>query len=137
MASGINESGNIWRIGIEKPVYESGYGEFKQAIVSLNNRAIATSGNHRRFHEIDGVKYAHTIDPATGYPVKHNLLSVSVLASDCITADAWATALMASGLEKSIQLLEQHPELDALLIYSDAEGNFKTFETEGLKDVIQ
>ena len=96
VASGVNENGNIWRILVEKPIYGAGYGEFGKAVVFLDNRAIATSGNYRRFHEIDGVKYAHTIDVKTGYPVMHNLLSVTIVADDCITADAWATACMAS-----------------------------------------
>ena len=135
-AMGVNDSDNIWRIQIEKPIDGTGYGETKQAILQLDNRAIATSGNNRRFVVIDGVKYAHTIDVKTGYPVSHNLLSASIVADDCITADAWATACMASGLEKSILLLEQHPELEALLVYSDENGNFKVHVTNGLNAVI-
>ena len=129
---GIDEFGNVWHAHIEKPVDNAPLGKYMQALVRLNNRAVATSGNNRRFHVIDGVKYAHTIDVKTGYPVRHNLLSATIVADDCMTADAWATVCLASGLEKSIQLLKQHPELGALLIYSDEKGNFKMYKTEGL-----
>jgi thiamine biosynthesis lipoprotein len=135
IAQGVNDSGDIWRVGIEKPADNAGYGEAFQAIVRLKNRAIATSGNYRRFFEIDGLKYAHTIDVKTGYPVMHNLLSATIVAEDCMTADAWATVCMASGLEKSIQLLKQHPEFEAFLIYADENGNYQEYATDGL-DVI-
>jgi len=126
-AHGVNESGDLWQAGIDRPVDCTAYGKALQAKVRLNNRAMATSGNNRRFFVINGVKYAHTIDVKTGYPVRNNLLSATIIADDCMTADAWATVCLASGLEKSIQLLQQHPELEALLIYSDGKGNFKTF----------
>ena len=135
-AQGVNGSGVVWRIQVDKPLEGAAYGADAQAVIFLDNRAMATSGNYRRYFEIDGLKYAHTIDPKTGYPVMHNLLSATVIADDCMTADAWATAFMASGLEKSIQLLQQHPELDALLVYSDENGNFKTHVTKGLDAVV-
>jgi thiamine biosynthesis lipoprotein len=84
---GVDDFGNMWYAQIEKPVDNAPYGKYKQALVRLNNRAVATSGNNRRFHVIDGVKYAHTIDVKTGYPVRHNLLSATIVADDCITAD--------------------------------------------------
>jgi thiamine biosynthesis lipoprotein len=136
VARGVNASGKIWRVGIDRPADHALPGTEFQAIISLNNRALATSGNYRRFFEIDGVKYAHSIDVKTGYPVRHNLLSVTILAADCITADAWATTCMVSGLEKSKELLAQHPELDAFLIYSDQQGNYKTHTTGGLRGAI-
>lgn len=132
VTQGVNVSGEVWRVGIERPKEGAAWGESYQAVVKLKNRGLATSGNYRRFFEIDGVKYAHTIDVKTGYPVRHNLLSVTIIANDCMTADAWATACMASGLEKSIHLLRQHPELDALLIYSDEKGNYKVHTTKGI-----
>ena len=135
MAQGVSDSGYVWRIGIERPADGATYGESFQAIVRLKNRGMATSGNYRRFHEIDGMKYAHTINVKTGYPVRHNLLSATIVADDCMTADAWATACMASGMEKSIELFEQHPELDALLIYSDEKGNYKIYTTEGMNAI--
>ncbi len=136
VAHGVNASGNMWRIGIDRPADKAVPGAAFQAIVRLNNKALATSGNYRRFFEIDGAKYAHSINVKTGYPVKHNLLSATIVAADCMTADAWATVCMVSGVDKSIQLLKQHPELDALLIYSDEKGNYKIFTTQGLEDAI-
>ena len=136
VAFGVNESGYTWLVGIDQPDENTFHGKDIQHSLRLKNRAIATSGNYRRFHEIDGKKYGHTFDPKTGYSVMHNLLSVSIVANDCMTADAWATACLASGLEKSIQLLKQHPELDALLIYSDENGNFKTYVTDGLEIIV-
>jgi thiamine biosynthesis lipoprotein len=136
VAQGVNASGKSWRIGIDRPSDNAVPGRELQAIISLNNKALATSGNYRRFFEKDGVKYAHSIDVKTGYPVRHNLLSATVVAEDCMTADAWATVCMVSGLEKSIELLENHPELDALLVYSDRQGNYKVHTTKGLRDAI-
>ena len=136
VARGVNKSGTPWRIQVEKPIEGAGYGETMQALIHLSDRAMATSGNYRRFFEIDGVKYAHTIDVKTGYPVRHNLLSATVIADDCVTADAWATVCMASGLEKSIQILQQHPEFEALLIYGDEYGNYKVHTTAGLDAIV-
>ena len=133
VAHGVNESGHIWLIGIERPDENAYYGEALQSYLRLKNKAMATSGNYRRFHEIDGKKYGHTFDPKTGYPVMHNLLSATIIADDCITADAWATACFASGLEKSIKLLKQHPKLDAILIYTDENGKYQTYVTDGLE----
>ncbi|MCL2739439.1 MAG: FAD:protein FMN transferase, partial [Bacteroidales bacterium] len=100
-----------------------------QATLLLSGRSIATSGNYRNFFEADGQKYGHTIDPATGRPVQHNLLSTTVIAHDCLTADAFATAFMVMGLEKTKLFLEAHPHMDAYLIYSDEKGAFQSFAT--------
>jgi len=136
VAQGVNHLGITWRIGVEEPVENAFYGETRFAMVRLNNRGLASSGNYRRFFEIDGKKYAHTIDVKTGYPVRHNLLSATIVADDCMTADAWATVCMASGVERSIELLQQHPELEALLIYNDEKGNYKVYKTEGMDAFI-
>ncbi len=136
VARGVNASGNVWRIGIDKPADKVMPGMAYQAIVQLKNKALATSGNYRRFFEIDGVKYAHTIDVKTGYPVRTDLLSATIIADDCITADAWATVCMVFGLDKSIKFLNQHSELDALLIYSNKQGEYQTYVTDGLKSLI-
>jgi thiamine biosynthesis lipoprotein len=136
LAQGVNVSGDIWRIGVERPSEHAAYGEAYQAIIRLHNRGMATSGNYRRFFEVDGVKYAHTIDVKTGYPVRHNLLSATIIAEDCMTADAWATVCMASGLDKSIKLLQQHPEFEALLIYSDEKGNYMIYTTRSLDAIM-
>ena len=135
VAHGVNESGYVWLVGIERPDENTRYGESFQSYMRLNNRAMATSGNYRRFFEIGGKKYGHTFDPKTGYPVMHNLLSVTIIADDCMTSDAWATACLVSGLEKSIQLLQQHAELDGLLIYSDDNGNYRVYATKGMNAI--
>ena len=135
-ARGVNASGIVWRVAVEKPKDRAEYGESYQAIIPLKNRAIATSGNNRRFFEKDGMKYGHTFDTKTGYPVSHNLLSVSIIADDCITADAWATVCLASGLEKSIEILKSRPEFDAILVYSDENGKFKVYATKGIDAII-
>lgn len=134
---GVNEKGIIWRIGIDKPIENNLIpGTNLQAVIQLHNRSLATSGNYRKFYEKDGVKYAHSIDPKTGYPVLSNLLSATVLAEDCMTADAFATAFMVMGLEKTKDFLLKHKELEVYLIYSDDQGNYQVFITDGLKKGI-
>ena len=91
---------------------------------------MATSGNYRRYFELDGVKYGHTISPVTGYPTMNTLLSASIFAPDCMTADAYATACMVLGLEESFKLIDSNPELEAYFIYSDSNGQLATKMTE-------
>jgi len=134
---GRNSKNQIWRIGIDKPIEGNMYpGTELQAIIQLKNRSLATSGNYRKFYEKNGVKYVHTINPKTGYPVVSNLLSATVVANDCITADAYATALMVFGINKSIDFLHKNKFLDAYLIYSDEKGNFQIHTTDGLSKYI-
>jgi len=132
-ARGKNAKNKIWRVAIEKPNFD-GSRSF-QTIIALDNEAIATSGNYRKF-KIDastGEKYAHTIDTKTGYPSKSNLLSASVIGEiDCADVDAYATAFMAMGLEKTKAFLNQHNELKAFLIYGDENGALQTFTTNNL-----
>ena len=137
-ARGINPSGKFWTIGISRPDENNPFdpGNLK-AIVSLKNKALATSGNYRNFYEEDGKKYAHTIDPHSGYPAQHSLLSATVLADDCMTADAFATAFMVLGLDKSIELSQQLDYLDVYFIYSDEGGKMKSYFSDGFKDLIQ
>jgi len=135
-AKGLNMNDTLWRIGIDRPLPNLKEREI-EAIVNLDNKALATSGNYRKFYEKDGKKYSHTINPITGYPVEHNLLSVTVITDECAYADAYATAFMVMGLEKSKEFLAHHKELDALLIYNDSTGDLQTFMTNGLKDFIE
>ncbi len=137
-AKGRNAHNQIWRIGIDKP-REGNYipGEDLQAIIRLDNRSLATSGNYRRFYVKNGIKYVHTINPKTGYPVISSLLSATVVAKDCITADAYATALMVFGIDRSIQFLKENDFLEAYLVYSDEKGNFRVYSTRGLDRYIQ
>ena len=128
--------GENWTVGVEQPIDNKDGNNPLQAIVKLENLALATSGNYRRFVIEDGIKYVHHIDPKTGYPTKNNLLSASIFAKDCISADAYATGVLVMGLEKAIVFLKQHPELMAYLIYSDNNGNYQIFMSEALKSII-
>ena len=135
---GSNPKGELWRIGITKPTEDEqaqasqDSGEL-QAILSINEAAMATSGNYRNFYYKGGRKYAHTIDPRTGYPVQHELLSATVFAPNCATADAYATAFMVLGLKDSKEVLTRHPELKAYLIYTDEQGQLTVWQSEGLE----
>lgn len=131
VAKGRNAKGLDWKIGISKPD-ETGLltSEELQAIVKLPDHALATSGNYRNFYVEDGKKYAHTINPATGYPVQHSLLSATVLANDCMTADAFATAFMVMGLEKSVELANKLPYLEVYFIYADDTGFNKVYMSD-------
>jgi len=134
---GLNNKGKEWKIGIDKPIDNNNIpGQNLQAIIKLSNKSLATSGNYRKFYEKNGIKYSHTIDPLTGYPVTHSLLSATVIADDCITADAYATAFMVIGLEKSLELLKELPGIEAYLIFSNENGDYEVKSTEGIKDLI-
>jgi FAD:protein FMN transferase len=135
-AKGKKPNGDNWTIGIEKPIDNKESENPLKAIVKLDNLAIATSGNYRRFIVEDGVKYAHHIDPKTGYPTKNNLLSASLFAKDCISADANATGVLVMGLEKAKEFLQIHTELQAYLIFSDDKGNYQVFETPELQSIV-
>lgn len=135
-AKGKKPNHDNWSIGIEQPIDNKNSGNPLKAIVKLENLAIATSGNYRRFVIEDGIKYAHHIDPKTGYPTKNNLLSASVFSKECISSDANATGILVMGLEKAKLFLQLHPELQAYLIYSDDKGNYQVFQTPGLKDIL-
>lgn len=136
-AKGKNNKGRIWRVGIDKPIDDpSTMLREIQDVIELENGAMATSGNYRQFYIKNGKKYAHTIDPRKGYPVQHSLLSASVIAPDCMSADAYATSFMVLGLDKSIEIVEKDPVLEAYFIYADSLGNYKIYVTEKLKESI-
>ena len=137
VTSGVNESRLPWKIGVTKPVDDSlSVGHDLQTVLNVTDKAMATSGNYRNFYYEGGKKLAHTIDPQTGYPVQHSILSATVLADDCATADAYATSFMVMGLERAKTLLERHPELMAYLIYSDEKGQNAVWFSPSLKDKI-
>ncbi len=122
-----------WRIGIEDPNFDDTQSYSK--VVLLQNQAMATSGSYRKFKlDENGNRYAHIIDTQTGYPHKSNLLSVSILANSCMDADAYATALMSMGLDKSKQFLETHPKLKAFFIYEDENKELKTLAINGFPE---
>jgi FAD:protein FMN transferase len=132
MACGINlQSGKPWELGILDPNSIEQNQSFK-AYVSLKDKSFTTSGNYFNYRVVDGKKYSHTIDPQTGHPAVREILSASVFAADCSTADAWGTAFMVMGHEKAIELLKQHPELEAFLIFTTPEGMQQTYATPGI-----
>ncbi|MEL6561159.1 MAG: FAD:protein FMN transferase [Bacteroidota bacterium] len=131
---GVNNRGETWKTGIFDPRINEDPSRKIAAIVSLDNMALATSGNYRNFYIKNGKKYAHTISPFTGYPVEHSLLSASVFSDNCTIADAYATAFMVMGVEKAIPLIEANPALEAHLIYSDDNGALKSYTSEGIKN---
>ena len=136
-AKGKTADSLVWTVGIEEPIDNKETENQLQAIAKLDSKGVATSGDYRRYQIIEGIKYAHHIDPKTGYPTKNNLLSASVFAPDCISADANATGILVMGLEKAKVFLTQHPELQVYLIYSDEKGQYQVFQTEGMKDIIE
>ena len=135
-AHGVNDRGNPWAVGINYPTTDIEQQQTAMAIVPIKNAAIATSGNYRNYYEKDGVKYSHTISPTTGYPVTHSLLSASVFAPDCMTADAYATAFMVVGVEEAIAIDKREEEISIYLIYSDEQGQLQTYASPGVADKI-
>ena len=130
-ARGINNKGIVWRVGIDKPIFDTEVKERElQEIINLDNMAIATSGNYRQFYERGGKIYSHTINPKTGYPAINDVLSVSVLNKDCMTADAYATAFMVLGFEKAKQIVEKDSSLSAYIIYQDSLGAHKVWHDD-------
>lgn len=134
---GENPKKELWRIGINKPIDDSlSVNQEIQTVLNITNIGMATSGNYRNYYYKDGKKYAHTIDPRTGYPVQHNILSATVIARDCMSADAYATAFMVMGLKEAEQFTNAHPDIDAYFIYSDENGKLQTFLTKGMEKYV-
>lgn len=137
LAKGVNNKNEFWRIGINKPIDDAlSTNQELELILKLENKALATSGNYRNFYIKDGKKYAHTIDPKTGFPVQHNILSATVLADDCMTADALATTFMVVGYEKALEVLKSFPGVEACFILDDTQDKYKLEMTEGFKKLI-
>lgn len=127
-AKGINERDSTWVIGIDKPTKNGGDQRPIQATVVLQDRSLATSGSYRKFFERDGKKYSHVIDPTNGYPVMHNMLSVSVIAKDCTTADAYATAFLVMGMDKAFEKALEL-QLQIFCIYAHDDGTLSVRST--------
>lgn len=131
-AYGVNARREAWGIGVQKPVDDSlNVSQELVTVLKEKDIAMATSGNYRNFYYKDGKKYAHTIDPRTGRPVQHNILSATVLCKSCAKADAYATAFMVVGLEEAKKILSRHGEMKAYLIYHDGEG-YGVWKSEGM-----
>ncbi len=137
VTKGNNDKGETWNVAISKPTENAtpdngGH----QAVISISGKGMATSGNYRNFRIENGKKYAHTIDPRTGYPVQHSLLSATVIAENCAKADAYATAFMVTGLEQAIELCKSD-DIEAFFIYADENGDLQTIATEGFNKYIK
>ena len=133
---GISEKRVPWKIGVTKPTDDPlQEGNELQTVLNLTDKAMATSGNYRNFYYKGKRKYAHTIDPKTGYPVQHSILSATVLTNRCMRADAYATAFMVMGFEGAKKVLERNPDLMAYLIYDD-HGKMGVWYSPSLKDKI-
>ncbi len=134
---GVNSRGEPWRIGVDKPIENSSYDDREnQIIINLSGYAIATSGNYRKYIENNNQKYGHSMDPRTGFSAVNSLLSVSVIGESCMLCDAWATAFMVSGLDKSLEILKTNNEIEAYFIYEDNNGNSKVVMSDGFKKYI-
>ena len=136
LAKGKNADGNIWRVGVDKPSENINKNERFQFILDLEDKALATSGNYRKFYEKDGVKYAHTINPFTGFPTQNRLLSVTVIHDNCMLADAYATAFMVMGVRRSKQFVKSHPEIEIYLVYTNKNREWNTFISADLQKRI-
>jgi len=136
LARGNKPDGKLWVVGIENPSEEMNSERTLKATLEIKNKAIATSGNYRKYYEVNGIRYSHTIDPKTGYPVKHSMLSATVMADSASIADAYATAFMVMGLDKAKSFLDGHPEMEAYFIYSGKNGKLETFATKGMQSMI-
>ncbi|HUX57451.1 MAG TPA: FAD:protein FMN transferase [Bacteroidales bacterium] len=131
------KAGAHWRIGIDRPEENNmSPGESLQAIIKISDKALATSGNYRKFYVEDGIKYSHTIDPRTGYPAKNRLLSATIIADDCTMADGIATACMVMGTDSAIMFINRNPQLSGYLVFSDDNENFKTWISDNLKSSV-
>ncbi len=134
--SGLNSRGKNWIIGIDKPTKDIDQSDRFQLKLNLTNKSLATSGNYRKFYEKNNKIYSHTINPKTGFPVQHSLLSASVVADDCISADAYATAFMVMGVKETKAFLKSDTTLQAFLIYTNQDKQWETWSTEGFERMI-
>ncbi len=131
---GLNDKGEVWKVGIDNP--EATEDNPLQTIIAISGKSVTTSGSYRKFFEEDGIKYSHTINPKTGYPTHHNLLSVTIVADNGTLADGFDTPIMVMGLEKGKEFVEKHKFLEAYFIYSDEKGVLKTWQSKGMEKYI-
>jgi thiamine biosynthesis lipoprotein len=137
VANGISPRGKEWIIGIDKPIKSALPGENIQVKVTMSSGfGLATSGNYRKFIEVDGQKYSHTINPKTGFPELNSLLSATVIAPNATIADGLATAFMVKGLEWAKAFVEKEKDIDVYLIYSTPDGKYEVWMNKGLEKRI-
>ena len=137
-AKGKNAKGVCWRLRINEPEGDAFImkNTFKEVIQLCGKNGMATSGDYRNFYIKDGIKYAHTIDPTTGYPAEQNILSATIVASDCMTADAYATAFMAMGFDAACRMAEQIPEIEYYIIYTGDDSFTRIEYSEGMSSML-
>ncbi len=137
ICKGQNPQGKPWTIAIDKPEDNINRDQF-QAVLQPGNKALATSGSYRKYYEINGKKYCHAIDPKTGYPVDHNVLSVTVLANSCAEADAYATAFLVMGLEGMNDFLANNPDLglEVYVVFDNGDGTLQTLVSPGFERLL-
>ncbi len=131
-AAGLRQDGKKWRIGINKPQKNAAFNEVYK-VVSLSNKAFATSGDYRIFFEIDKVRYSHVIDPRSGYPVSNGVVGVSIIANNCTLADGLATAIMVMGVEKGIPLVNRLDNVEGLIVVQKSDGSLSDFYSTGFR----
>lgn len=139
VARGHKSDGTPWRVGIERPSADSISVPTVQTAIELKDASVVTSGSYRKYYERDGVRYSHTIDPATGRPVQHSLLSVSVVEREGWLADAMATAYMVMGLDSALTFINAHPGgvgTGAVYFIYDDHGELKTYATPDFEKLI-
>ena len=126
-----------WHIGVDKPIDDATAANRElQLVLALQEGALATSGNYRRFYVVDGKKYSHTINPRTGYPVQQDILGASVYAPTCMEADAYATAFMVLGTEEAKRIVKDNPHLEACFIYQNKQGEREVRMSDRLKTLV-
>jgi FAD:protein FMN transferase len=130
VAAGVRKDGKPWVVGISRPSPEASPGSVYRAI-AISQGALATSGDYRIFFELDGVRYSHVIDPRTGYPVSNQVVSVSILAPDCMFADGLATAVMVLGADKGKALIDRLESVEGLIIVKNKDGSLAEFPSNG------
>jgi len=137
VTKGHKENGDAWVVGIETPATTADAPQQSQQRISISNMAIATSGNYRNYYEQNGKRFAHTINPKTGYPVQHSLLSATVITTNCATADAYATAFMVLGKTKALEIVEKTKNMEVYLIYYNSQTKKNEIEySSGFKKYI-
>ena len=136
LGKGAKPDGSAWLVGVENPSADSLSERTINTTVRLSNMAVSTSGSYRKYRVENGQRFSHTIDPVTGYPVRHNLLSVTVLAPECAIADAFATSFMVMGFEKAKDFIARNPGLEAYFIVSTGDATYTTYATEGFEKII-
>ena len=135
---GVNPHHKLWHIGINKPEEDSlSLTSSMQSVLAITDAGIATSGNYRNYYYRDGVRYAHTIDPRIGYPVQHSILSSTVVAKDCMTADAYATAFMVMGFDEARRFVESHDSIDVCFIYLDSLQQRQVYYSPDMKQYLK